>query len=180
MCDTLEEDIWSVGVCKEIHHILSVTVSYCTVLYIKNWFHLFKNIGRNILVLFMFFQHMQSSLHENTLAVFPASNFFFSQWMKPKRCSTVPKQLTLMNLFFLMNLSMTQVNLQLRFDDSHWLNQLEQLVIYHLTQSLNHRSLVLTIFNSKWTKNCYCVEVSMKWKFSPSIFLNAFYLSYCE
>lgn len=105
---------------------------------------------------------------------------FFFQWMKPKRCSTVPKQLTLMNLFFLMNLSMTQVNLQLRFDDSHWLNQLEQLVIYHLTQSLNHRSLVLTIFNSKWTKNCYCVEVSMKWKFSPSIFLNAFYLSYCE
>lgn len=55
MCDTLEEDVWSVGVCKEMHHIQSVTVSYCTVLYIKDLFNLFKNIGRNILVLFMFF-----------------------------------------------------------------------------------------------------------------------------
>jgi len=76
--------------------------------------------------------------------------------MKPRQCRTVPKQLTLMNLLFLMNQSMIQVNLQLWFEWlSHWLNQLGRLVIYHLTRSLKHRSLVLTIFNSKWTKNCH-------------------------
>lgn len=91
--------------------------------------------------------------------------------MKPKQCSTVPKQLTLMNLFFLMNLSMTQVNLQLRFDGSLtdwiswsgswfsiWLTQPQVISFDHIQLEMNqelllcwsqHEMKILPIYFSK-------------------------------